>query len=416
MQRQHGQGRPEALHPDSAEAYFDQTSQTYAASASLQATQLALTASCLDLLLLLPPVLVITPQLMLDVGCGCGFSSAKALRELQQRYASNGKALVLGFDLSFEMLRSGNDGSGGVEAASTSNDCSGKSGSCCNRVGNGVLLCADMARMPFRAGALFDAVISVSALQWLASHDELLNFFVNLRRSCAADARAVLQFYPSGTAHAALTVRSASEAGWVRARLLCCFPVGNARKWFCCVGPTHEPSGSTLTVADAMSGEAMAGRLCPLAWPYAGTCALCWGWGGEERSCRPPDRLSPDDSNGTWSEALIEQHLRLGSQLLRLWRRLQNGLSTRLSVCERALLDAGIGESLAATLATHAQPLDGTAAEFKKKLRSVWWTGAADAMHPMRDAWVSDPGQDSARTTTSTDAQIEAQFRGSLCL
>lgn len=377
MRRQHGGGRPEELHPDSAAAYFDETSQSYAASSSLQATQLALTSRCVDMLLRLPPTPAASPRLVLDVGCGCGFSSTKALQELQRHTQTAGAAHVLGFDLSFEMLRNR------------------------RQPDRNSLICADMARMPFRPGKLFDAVISVSVLQWLASHTELLAFFHQLRRSCALHARAVLQFYPSSSEHAALAAPAAREAGWGTARLLCCFPEKKARKWFLCVGP-----------ADDGDGEATRQRMCPLAWPYAATCALCWGWDGEAARCRRPvcvpqvrsggvgsgaagahaarsDPAGPGDDGShhemEWNVTLIEEHVRLGCQLLRVWSRLRQGLPTRPSVSERALLELGLGDSLAA--AVGAQALSGTQGDLKEKLRHVWWNGAADAMHPIGGSW-----------------------------
>jgi hypothetical protein len=234
-----------------------------------------------------------------------------------------------------------------------------------------------MARLPLRSGPLFDAAISVSALQWLETPADLLECFLVLRSCCTAAARAVLQFYPKDKQHAAATIAAARQAGWPTARLLCCFPRAESpqRKWFCCVGPAAPAAEVPAVVAAATVAEVAAGGSpCPLAWPYDGTCATCWGWEGVPL-CGPVD--------AAWSTELvdgsIEQHLRLGCRLVRLWRRVQAGVEVRPSACEQVQLASGI----AARLVARAPQVEdaATATELKEALRATWWCAGHAAMH-----------------------------------
>ena len=329
-------GRAESTNGGDAALFFnDAASDRYAASSPLQATQQALTARCLDLVLAGPQST--TPRLVLDLGCGCGFSSAAL------RWRLPAGSIVVGLDISLGML-----------AACT----------VAERVGG------SMAQLPLRSGPLFDAAVSVSALQWLESPADLLGCFLALRSCCTAAARAVLQFYPKDAQHAAATIAAARQGGWLTARLLCCFPqirstnIPPQRKWFCCVGPAAE------VPAEVVAGVAP----CPLAWPYDATCAMCWGWEGAPL-CGPADTA--------WSTALIdgsiEQHLRLSCRLVRLWRREQAGLEARPSACEQALLASGIAAQLAATVPQCEGAATATA--LKEALRAAWWCAGRDAMH-----------------------------------
>ena len=331
-------GRAESASGGDAARFFDAAaSDRYAASTPLQATQHALTARCLDLVLAGPQSTM--PRLVLDLGCGCGFSSAALRRRLPAG------SVVVGLDISLGML-----------ATCTAAE----------RIGG------SMARPPLRSGPLFDAAISVSALQWLESPADLLECFLVLRSCCTAAARAVLQFYPKDKEHAAATVAAARQAGWPTARLLCCFPRTESpqRKWFCCVGPAAPAAAEGPAVAAGVAP-------CPLAWPYDATCAMCWGWAGAPL-CGPVD--------ASWSAELadgsVEQHLRLGCRLVRLWRRVQAGLEVRPSACEQAQLASGIAARLVAEVPQAADAA--TATELKEALRAAWWRAGHDAMHGVR--------------------------------
>ena len=336
-------GRAESTNGGDAARFFDDAaSDRYAASTPLQATQHALTARCLDLVLAGPQST--TPRLVLDLGCGCGFSSAALRRRLPAG------SVVVGLDISLGML-----------ATCTAAE----------RIGG------SMARLPLRSGPLFDAAISVSALQWLESPADLLECFLVLRSCCTATARAVLQFYPRDKEHAAATIAAARQAGWPMARLLCCFPRTESpqRKWFCCVGPAAPAAVVPAGVAAATGPAGAAGVApCPLAWPYDGTCAMCWGWEGAPL-CGPAD--------AAWSTELvdgsIEQHLRLGCRLVRLWRRVQAGLEVRPSACEQVQLASGIAARLVAAVPQAEDATTATA--LKEALRAAWWCAGHDAMH-----------------------------------
>ena len=368
-------GRAESTNGGDAARFFDgAASDRYAASTPLQATQHALTARCLDLVLAGPQST--TPRLVLDLGCGCGFSSAALRRRLPAG------SVVVGLDISLGML-----------ATCTAAE----------RIGG------SMARLPLRSGPLFDAAISVSALQWLESPAELLECFLVLRSCCTVAARAVLQFYPKDKAHAAATMAAARQAGWPTARLLCCFPQTESpqRKWFCCVGPA-APAAAVPAVAAGVAP-------CPLAWPYDGTCAMCWGWGGVPL-CGPV--------GAAWSTALvdgsIEQHLRLGCRLVRLWRRGQAGLEVRPSACEQVQLASGIAARLVEAVPQLEQAA--TATELKEALRAAWWRAGHDAMHGVarHDDLASLTGSLGAMTVAAENIRGEAEARlevgGHCCL
>ena len=87
--------------------------------------------------------------------------------------------------------------------------------------------------------------------------------------------------------------------------------------------------------------------------------------------------------DAAWSAELadgsVEQHLRLGCRLVRLWRRVQAGLEVRPSACEQAQLASGIAARLVAAVPQAADAA--TATELKEALRAAWWRAGHDAMH-----------------------------------
>ncbi len=108
-------------------------------------------------------------SLILDVGCGSGFSMEAELTVSQKTF---------GFDISFELLL------------------------VAKRKGIKNLVRADFSDIPFKENA-FDAIISISALQWLEAKDEhdvkdhyarIAKEFFRLLKS---GGKAGLQFYPA---------------------------------------------------------------------------------------------------------------------------------------------------------------------------------------------------------------------------
>jgi 18S rRNA (guanine1575-N7)-methyltransferase len=224
--------RPE-LSGDAALFYNPKEARKYDSSSRMMGVQRDITERAVELLRLDPTV----PSLILDVGCGSGLSG----RVLEE----HGHVWV-GCDVSRDMLAvakerqvknttreddSGGDddnhedsekeedddemeeeeGGGGKEfvKATTSTDV-------------GDLLHHDMGTgLPFRAG-VFDACVSVSALQWLCYSSSaaqnpkrrLARFFSSLYTVLKRGGRAVLQFYPETAEQSVLIAESATRVGF----------------------------------------------------------------------------------------------------------------------------------------------------------------------------------------------------------
>ena len=164
--------RPERT--GSAESFYSRgEAQRYDDNARMAATQRSLADRALQLLDLPEGV----PALLLDAGCGTGYSG----RPLEKAGHS-----WIGTDISVNMLKAAVTASEGRR--------SGRSQVIADDLGSG---------FPFRNG-LFDGCISISAVQWLChatkpEHDperRVRKFFTALRAVLAGGARAVLQLYP----------------------------------------------------------------------------------------------------------------------------------------------------------------------------------------------------------------------------
>ena len=156
---QRSAGRPEVLCASAKECFDGERAVIYGSDAGLQKRQAALTSQTLDLLLGHAAAPAVgdseTPRgpsfrLVLDLGCGGGFSCATVQARLPA-------ACVVGLDVSLDMLRSSGEGEAGPSR-------------------RWLPVCASMASLPF-ARPVFDAVVSVSALQWLTEAAELCSFF-----------------------------------------------------------------------------------------------------------------------------------------------------------------------------------------------------------------------------------------------
>jgi 18S rRNA (guanine1575-N7)-methyltransferase len=176
--------RPE--HTGAADAFYSKgEAQRYDDSARMAATQRALADRALQLLDLPAGV----PALLLDAGCGTGYSG----RPLEKAGHS-----WIGTDISTNMLR----------AAVTAR----RSQVVCDDLGSG---------LSFRHG-VFDGCVSISAVQWLChasrpEHDpqrRVRKFFMALRAVLASGARAVLQLYPEQPAHLQMLRDAALAAGF----------------------------------------------------------------------------------------------------------------------------------------------------------------------------------------------------------
>eukprot|EP00966_Prymnesium_polylepis_P205858 4770397-Prymnesium_polylepis.1 len=178
--------RPE--HRGAADKFYSSAEAAkYDASARMAQTQRHLADRALQLLDL--PAAV--PALLLDCGCGTGYSG----RPLERAGHT-----WIGMDVSEHMLR----------AARTA------------RPQSSHVVAADLGQgLGFRKG-VFDGAISISAVQWLChatqpGHDpdkRVRKFFVGLHAVLAGGARAVLQFYPEQPEHVEMLRAAAVKAGF----------------------------------------------------------------------------------------------------------------------------------------------------------------------------------------------------------
>lgn len=203
--------RPEEQAPP--EIFYNAHESTkYHNNSRIQAIQAQMSVRALELLALE------CPSLVLDVGCGSGLSGECIWEE--------GHVWV-GMDISGDMLAVALD-----------------------RAAQGDMLLADMGDgVPFRAGT-FDAVLSISALQWLCNADtstaeprhRLARFFATLYASLKRGGKVVAQFYPSSEKQTDLIVSAAHRAGFGGGVVIDNPDSKKARKFYICLvaGPTSE--------------------------------------------------------------------------------------------------------------------------------------------------------------------------------
>lgn len=170
--------------------YYDgNTSNSYTTSSRVQQVQAQMTERALELLNLPDP------SLILDVGCGSGLSG-EILSENDPSHT------WVGIDISASMLA----------VAKMHRDVDGD------------LMLGDIGQgLPFRPGS-FDAVISISAVQWLcnaeSAHENdqperrLRRFFSSMYLALRRGGRAVLQIYPRDNAQREMISSAAIKAGF----------------------------------------------------------------------------------------------------------------------------------------------------------------------------------------------------------
>jgi len=155
--------RPEDIHEKVTDYFNSKTLINYATSKSMMRIQEKITIRALELL----DLKNINP-LILDAGCGPGFTSIY-LKEIGYN--------VVALDLISEFLYF-------------------------YKIKEINPICSDMCFLPFKSN-IFDAIISISALQWIykdLKDDSTRNNLINLTKSfeCVlkADSKIVIQFYP----------------------------------------------------------------------------------------------------------------------------------------------------------------------------------------------------------------------------
>ncbi|PAA56990.1 hypothetical protein BOX15_Mlig001166g5 [Macrostomum lignano] len=181
--------RPESSLPP--ELYYDdKEAKKYTQNSRIIQIQSEMSERAIELLSLPEDPTIRSSLLVLDVGCGSGISGA-ALTEAGLNW--------FGVDISSSMLEIALE----------------------NEVEGGLARCDIGHGLPFRAGC-FDAVVSVSALQWLAYSDRSTAnpirrqraFFTSLYACMSVGARAVLQFYPADELQLQLLLNSAMSCGF----------------------------------------------------------------------------------------------------------------------------------------------------------------------------------------------------------
>lgn len=212
--------RPEHIAPP--EIFYDDTeAKKYSSSSRMVEIQAEMTERAYELLALPED----GTKLILDLGCGSGLSGS-VLDE-------HGHVWI-GLDISQSMLNVA------IE-----------------RESKGDLILADMgAGMFFRAG-MFDAAISISAIQWLCNADKtnhnpykrLNHFFTTLYQCMARGARCVFQFYPENGNQMEMITTAAMRAGFCGGLVVDYPNSTRAKKYFLCLWAGTPPGGFQLPTA-----------------------------------------------------------------------------------------------------------------------------------------------------------------------
>eukprot|EP00967_Tisochrysis_lutea_P109540 scaffold170575_cov30-Tisochrysis_lutea.AAC.1 len=202
----------------SADRFYDAAEAAkYESSARMGKTQRHLAERALHLLDLRE-----RGGLLLDLGCGTGFSGGPLERAGH---------LWVGLDVSEGML-------GAARAPTRRRD----------------LLCADIGAPLWLRKRVFDGAISISAVQWLchatkAGHDpakRVRQFFRGLKAVLVPGARAVLQIYPEQQEHM-MMLRNAAIAANFTGGLVFDYPRSERSKklYLVLTSPTTAPPGQT---------------------------------------------------------------------------------------------------------------------------------------------------------------------------
>ncbi|XP_064391578.1 probable 18S rRNA (guanine-N(7))-methyltransferase isoform X2 [Halichondria panicea] len=187
--------------------YNDLEARKYTQNSRMMEVQMSMAERAIELLRLPED----QPSYILDVGCGSGLSG-EALTEAGHHWT--------GLDISQSMLAVARE-----------------------REVEGDLFLWDMGQgLGFRPGT-FDAVISVSALQWLCNADKkshnppkrLYHFFSSLYACLVRGGHAVFQFYPENPAQMELITHQAMRAGFTGGVVIDYPNSTKARKLFLCL-------------------------------------------------------------------------------------------------------------------------------------------------------------------------------------
>jgi|EP00161_Ancyromonas_sigmoides_P008569 18S rRNA (guanine1575-N7)-methyltransferase len=223
--------RPEHTAPPQ-EFYSVAEAAKYATSSRMAAVQEQMAQRALQLLSLPAGG---GPALILDIGCGTGMAG--------EVLAAAGHEWI-GMDISRAML----------EIAAGDDDCEGD------------VIEMDMGMgVPFRPGS-FDAVVSISALQWLCNADtstanprkRLQRFFSTLYGAVRRGAKAVFQFFPENPLQMELITNAATRSGFTGGVVVDYPNSSKAKKYFLCLsaGPAHTHAQPRALGTDDARSEA----------------------------------------------------------------------------------------------------------------------------------------------------------------
>lgn len=219
--------RPEHIAPPEI-FYDDKEARKYTTSSRMLEIQSKLSERALELLNL-PDDQV--PRLLLDIGCGSGLSG-ETLTEAGHVW--------VGMDISQAMLDVAME-----------------------REVEGDLLLSDIGQGLGMRAAVFDGVISISAVQWLCNADKAANdpkkrlkqFFLSLYRCLSRGSRACLQFYPESAQQMEMVSTAAMRAGF-SGGLVVDYPHSTrAKKYFLCLTSGPANANSSLPKAKGVEGE-----------------------------------------------------------------------------------------------------------------------------------------------------------------
>ena len=340
------------LDPSCQEYYVQDEAERYHRVPKAARVQAELTHAATALGGLLP-----AQGIVLDLGSGGGLSSLTFQALAAHVSSPSSPPFILSLDTSAHMLATATEiresSLIGIRVPSTSSVPTGEGFEVAHvdisdgvrwiaRRGDRIL--ADMSQpLPLRKGVA-DAVLSVSAVQWLlqarseepdarrpgnpsteaAPQEKLTKLFTSLRRVTVDTAKLAMQFYPPKGDHdfGARALRdSARHAKWLDATVVLDFPhhpSSLAKKWFLTAGcQGHIPQSSSLQPV-----------WCALCWPVvAASCVL---------QCSGRDRPSAK----VLCNRAEQQHVELALRLVRCGRRLvasAEGDATAQKIQERLL-------------------------------------------------------------------------------
>jgi ubiquinone/menaquinone biosynthesis C-methylase UbiE len=188
-------------------------------------------------------------NLILDIGIGAGACANIVQKKIPTSF-------VVGLDISLDMLQMGltNTSKKFCRDSLAYNFCDG---------------------LPFRNNSQFDAIISISALQWLCckiNKDPPIDRFMNaIDKLLAPNGIFISQFYPTCVSDCGRLLKAAREYG--NSQVFMDMPHKNkSKRYFLSIRRRRLENKKHN---DEMTSVRSVSNFCPCAFPYEGTCSLC---------------------------------------------------------------------------------------------------------------------------------------------